>query len=285
MPEAQSGGTLKPSVFHYFDFTAYLKQSFDFEKAENKKFSHRFIALRLGVKSSSFFKDVLAKRIKITPARAAAFAKLMHLNQVESEYFEQLVQYNQAETQQEKEMFLERLLRKSKSKLASPLQAFQKEYFNKWYYAAIRELLALREFRGDYAALAAELSPAISPSEAMEAVNLLVRLGMIHKTAQGHYQKVDKVVSSGSELKPEMIRPAIEGNIQLALEALNAYPQEVRPFSYLTLSVSEESFNEIAERIRSFRRDVLEIVTKDAKVDRLYQLNIQFFPVSNPPKP
>lgn len=282
MAEAPTTGNIPPRVYQFFDFVEFLKQAIQYEKSRNRKFSHRFIALKMGVKSSSFLNDVINKRLKLTTPKAIVFAKILNLNQAETEYFEQLVQYNQAETPQEKSLFLDRLLRKSKTKLASPLQAAHQEYFNKWYYAAVRELLAFREFRGDFTALAAELSPPITPSEAMEAIHLLVRLGMIRKTSRGTYHKVDKVVSSGSELTAAVIRPSIEANIQLAQKALNQYPQAKRPFSYLTISVSEDSFLEIAERIRTFRHEILSLVTQDAKVDRLYQLNIQFFPLSTP---
>jgi predicted DNA-binding protein YlxM (UPF0122 family) len=45
--------------------------------------------------------------------------------------------------------------------------------------------------------------------------------------------------------------------------------------------VSEKSFREIRDKFQAFRREVFDLVSRDAEVDRVYQMNFQLFPVSD----
>jgi len=113
----------------------------------------------------------------------------------------------------------------------------------------------------------------------------LLKLKLIRKNAQGRLEKVDKVVSTGiSSAHIATFKPGIRANLELASRALDEFPAKLRPFSYLTLSVSEESFGQIRDILRNTRRQILDLVSRDASVDRLYQLNMQLFPVSKTAK-
>ncbi len=267
------------SVFQFLDAREFLQQIYDQEKQRSRIFSHRYIAKAMGARSSSFFKDVLSGRIQLNPARVRGFVKLFKLPPHESEYFETLVLYNQAEADDEKQHYLKQLMSHSQSRGHAILDAFQMEYFRKWFYAAVREMVSLQEFHGDYKKLADMLDPPITPGEATDAINLLLKLKLIRKNAQGHFEKVDKVVSSGNG-NPDLVKPALRENLELASKALDQFAPKIRPFSYLTLSISETSFLILSEKLRSFRKEILEIASQDEAADRLYQLNFQLFPLS-----
>jgi uncharacterized protein (TIGR02147 family) len=268
------------SVFQFFDAREFLLQAFNREKRLNPVFSHRYIAKTMGARSSSFFKDVLNGRIRLSPTRIRGFIRLFKLNKLEAEYFENLILYTQTEKEEDKGHYLEKLMLLSNSSPFKILEAFQMEYFKKCFYAVVREALAIHDFQGDYQKLAEMLEPPITAGEAMNAVNLLLKLKLIRKNARGGFEKIDKVVSSGTTGNPDSIKPAIRENLDLAHRALNEYPPEIRPFSYLTLSISGESFLQIRETIRRFRKEILNIAARDEAADRLYQLNFQLFPLS-----
>ena len=268
------------SVFQFLDAREFLKRAYDLEKVKNPLFSHRYIAQKMEARSSSFFKDVINGRILLSPARIQGFVHLFKLTKRESEYFENLVLFTQAETDPEKQHYLEKLSIFSRSQGHKILEAYQLEYFKKWYYAAVREILAIHKFQGDYQKLAELLEPAITPSEAMSAISLLLKLKLIRKNAQGYFEKIDKVVTSGTLKHADRVKPAILQNLDLAYRALEEHPPQTRPFSYLTLSISETSFSQIWELLKNFRKELLEIAARDEAADRLYQLNFQYFPLS-----
>jgi uncharacterized protein (TIGR02147 family) len=274
------------SVFQFLDARDFLRQAYDAEKRLNKDFSQRYIAKAMGAASSSFFKDVLAGRARLSPPRVAKFAKMFRLSPKEAEYFENLVLFTQAENETEKERLLKKLSGETPVGTYAILEAFQMEYLKKWHYAAVRELLAFTDFRPDtpehYAELGKKLDPAISETEVRNAVQVLLKLKLVHKNAQGRLEKADKVVSTGvSASQVAAFKPGIRANLELASRALDQFPAKVRPFSYLTLSVSEESFVQIRDILRKTRKQILDLVSSDREVDRLYQLNMQLFPLSN----
>ena len=53
-------------------------------------------------------------------------------------------------------------------------------YYEKWYYGAIRAVLDVERITDDYQALAALLRPAITPTRAREAVELLGEASYVH---------------------------------------------------------------------------------------------------------
>jgi uncharacterized protein (TIGR02147 family) len=268
------------SVFQFLDAREFLRRAYQREKSLNPSFSQRYISQALKASSSSFFRDVLIGKSKLTPPRVLGFCRLFKLSKAEAEYFETLVLYTQAETEDEKRHYLGKLKAAGPSGGHTLLAAYQTEYFSKWHYAALRELLRLHDFRGDYEELGALLNPPIPAEEARDAVLLLERLKMIHKAPHGAYDAVDRVVMSGPETSPAQVRPALLGNLDLARRAIDTFAPKKRPFSYVTVSVSENSITQIHEKLRTLSREILELVTQDGDVDRLYQLNFQFFPLS-----
>lgn len=268
------------SVFQFLDARAFLREAYRSAKRENPAFSQRHIAQMLKASSSSFFRDVLSGKSGLTPGRVLGFARLFKLSKDETAYFEDLVAYTQAEGAEEKRHALEKLKASSPSGKHALLEAFQMEYFSKWHYAAVRELLRVHDFRGDCAELGRLLNPPISEAEARDAVDLLLRLRLIRKTAHGSYEAVERVVLSGPQISPAQIRPALEGHLDLARRALEAFEPGQRPFHYLTVSASEKSARRIQDLMRAFKQNVLDLVIKDEEVDRLYQVNLQLFPIS-----
>ena len=237
----------------------------------------------MGASSSGFLRDILDGRMRISPGRATKFAALLGLTRAETEHFESLVLYSQADSPAEKERLLAKMAGGGNARSHAVLEAFQLEYFSSWRYAAVRELLALREFRdteADHAALGALLVPPIPPSEARDALRLLLRLKLARKDAQGRLHRADKIVRSGADKDPARIRPVLRDNLRLAMRALEEIPPPERPYSYLTLSVSGETLARIRERLAELRSELLEMAAADEDADRLLQVNFQMFPLS-----
>jgi uncharacterized protein (TIGR02147 family) len=279
--DVMAGTTTSVSVFQFLDAREFLRQAYLAERKRSRAFSQRYITKAMGEKSSSFFQDVLSGKSKLTPARALGFARLFKLSKAEAAYFENVVLYTQAATDAERKHALEKLTASGPAGGHTLLEAFHTEYFSKWYYAAVRELLAIHDFRGNHEELARLLNPPIFAEEARQALALLLKLKLIQKTAHGGYQRTDRTVLSGPKIGPVKMRSALLANLDLARRALDEFPAEKRPFSYQTLSVSEKSLQKIRGLITEFRDAVFDAVIRDESVDRLYQLNLQLFPLSD----
>jgi len=266
-------------IFAYSDYRLFLKDSYIARKEQEAKFSFRFIAKEAGFKSSSYFLKIINGNRDISLDLALRLAEVFRLRKQEKEYFELLVQFNQAKTHSEKKYFYEKLgvFRKSKAKVIAPDEF---EIFENWHYVAIRELLSFHPFKGDHQALGSKLIPSITAAEAATAVQLLERLGFIRKTAHGGYQKADPVISTGTEWQAMSVANFQLQSLELARQAFENMPREARDISTLTLSISKEVLEQVKIRLKKCREEILELSRDERGVDRVFQLNLQFFPLS-----
>lgn len=266
-------------IFTYSNYRQYLKDAYTKRKSLDSKFSYRFIAKEAGFNSSSYFLKIIGGSRDISLDLALRLADVFKLKKQERDFFQLLVQFNQAKTHSEKSHYYEKLgvFRRSKSKV---IQQNEFEIFDKWYYVAIREMLAFHHFNGDFQSLGRKLIPSITASEASKAVNLLERLGFIRKDSQGGYQKADLVISTGTEWQAMSVAGFQLQSLELARKAFDNMPRAARDISTLTLSISKGVLEEVKERIKKCREEILELSRDERGADGVYQLNLQFFPLT-----
>ena len=268
-----------PRVFDYTDFRAFLAEFYRLEKERNPKFSHRFIQEKVGAASAGWFADLVKARINLTGTFLLRLLTLLDLNRSESQYFESLVQYDQASSFEDKTRWMERL--RSFKEIKADLVGQDKfEYYSKWYYAAIRELLFLHDFRGDYRVLAQALNPAIRPKQAREAIALLERLEFIRTDEAGRYRPSAPILKKDTAFKSLHLTAFLRANMQLGMEALDRFDRDDRDISSLALVLSEESFRNAKEEIKALRKKLLAWSEKPKAGGKVYQCNFQVFPVS-----
>ncbi|MDB5105879.1 MAG: hypothetical protein JWP91_3568 [Fibrobacteres bacterium] len=268
-------------VFAFLDYRNLLRQWYAQKKAENPRFSYRLLARKVGYSSAGFFTLILQGKSNISLTMADRFAEAMKLKKKEREYLLALILFNQAKDAGEKE----RYQRKLESFTAFKVKHLGPERFRfleKWYYIAVRELLTFMPFRGDFKALGAMLEPPISAEQAEEALSLLLELGMVIRTAQGGYARVDSVLSTGYQARAPEVEGFFKAMHQLGGEALTRFPREERNLSWLTLSTTRAKYKEIIEELRAFRLRILEMVENEPKEEMVYQFNFEIFPLSKP---
>lgn len=269
------------SVFDYTDYRALLRDLYQQEKRDKPFFSYRYICAKVGFTSAGFFTNIIAGKRNISSDIIFKFAELFKFNKRETEYFETLVLYDQSKQHTHKKFYYEKLLSMRRGKVRE-LAADQYEYFNKWYYVAVREALNFFDFKGDYRALAKKLRPAITPSEAKEAVVLLERLGLVAKNANGTYSLTDATITTVPHVPLVAVHNFQIATMDLAKQALDRIPREERTISTLTLSLSKETFDAVSEKLALFRREMLDMVKNDQhEVDRVFQFNFQIFPLTD----
>jgi uncharacterized protein (TIGR02147 family) len=144
----------------------------------------------------------------------------------------------------------------------------------------VRELFAIHTLGDDYKQIAKLVSPPITPREAQQSVELLKKLGFIIKDASGRYVQVKQSISTGDVWHSVAIRQFQIDTFDLAKEALNSVDAKERDVSTLTMSISDERFEILRERIKQFRSELIALVTSDEKPSRVYQLSMALFPLS-----
>ncbi|MDD5674302.1 MAG: TIGR02147 family protein [Chitinivibrionales bacterium] len=267
-----------PEIFTYFDYHKFLADYYEAKKKENFHFSFRFIAQHIGI-DPGYLVKVFQGHKNLSSQSLPAIASLLKLNKKETEYFELLVLFGKARAPNEIKHYFEKLL--AYADLDSrKIEADKYEFYQKWYYTPIRELIRFYPFTGDFKALARMVLPAIRPTEAQKAVELLQRLGLIKKGQNGVYQLTSRFITTGDEWNSIAVRTFQKATIELAESALDRIPKEERDISTVTVSVSREGMAKLKEKLAKVRREILEIAHQEKAATRTYHVNLALFPIT-----
>ena len=269
----------KPDIFNYIDFRKYLEDCYHWYKSGNRNFSHRYIAQKVRASSTGWFAGIIAGKISLTPHYHARVADVFRLDGFEKEYFSALVDYNRAASSYEEHKYLKKLLSLARIK-ATVVGKDKFEFYSTWYIPAIRELLFFYDFSEDYAALAAKLQPPITIDEAKRGVKALLSLGLLKQNAKGFLIPCDPIVKKDSTAKSLHWQLYMRSNLELSAQALRRYSKSARDISACTVSYSDEGFSLAQEKIEELRKALLMISEEDKKRNKVYQCNIQLFPLT-----
>ena len=266
------------SVFDYLDYRQYLRDFYVQQKKTASFFSYRYIGNKVGM-DSSFLIKVLQGHLHIADDRIDKFTKICGFNEKEAAYFHALVHFNKAKTEKESKLYFEKMLSTNTAK-SDKLGENQYEFFQKWYYSAVWSLLDGHPFHGDPKDLGLLLAPPINPKEAKAALKLLEDLKLIERKEDGEYRAVGLNLTTGKEWRSVAITQYQREMIKLAEESLERFRKEERDVSTLTMNIPEAAMPEIRELASEFRESLKKLVNSYTETDRVYQLNIQMFPLT-----
>lgn len=273
-----------PVIYDYVDYRLFLKDFYEESKKANPFFSYKCFADRAGFKTKTFLHRVIRGERALVKSRIFQVATAMKLSKSEIEYFENLVLFTEAKNAGEKEFYFDKMQTNSRRNPVCEIRQNQYHYFSKWYHVVVRELITMNKWKDDYSWLARHVYPRITVPQAKRAVKLLHELGLIKKTSSGYYCQTDTFIKSKDEAGQIGVRVFQKKAMELAQSALDEIPPDQRDISTLTLGVSEEQFTKLKKELRNFRARLLSLCDSQKKLDRVYQLNLAFFPVSEVPK-
>jgi uncharacterized protein (TIGR02147 family) len=269
-----------PNIYRYNDFRKFLD---DYQRARSRldgSFSRSGICRRLGLpKSRSYFNDIV-KGKPITSTYIDRFIHAFEMDKDEAQFFRALVKFNQATETGERELFFDQLVLLNKAPRAI-IDISMYEYYREWRHSVIRALLDTFDFRGDYGRLARMVNPPISKKQARESVALLLKLKLIEKNDHGAYKPTDKVITTDPYVKDELVKQYQAKCIEIAAKALLNKGMQFQNFSTNLISISETGMHRMEKSLQKFKSEIRSVIHKDElPADRIYQLNVQLFPVA-----
>jgi uncharacterized protein (TIGR02147 family) len=267
------------SVFDYTDYSAFLQDFYTERRKKFPFFSYRFFGQKVGVDPGNLVKVLQGKR-HLSTAGIESFIKYAKFSGRETKYFETLVQFKKAKTEKDNKELFEKLL--SIQRLDPyRLEPMQYEFYREWRHTAILALVNSTNFYGDFKELSERVQPPITAKQAQESVELLLRLNLIRKDTTGKFLPTNTILTTGEKWKSMAIHQFQKQVMQLGLEALERFDPVERDISTVTIAVSPDDIEEIKRVTSEYRRTVLQIASASETGNRVYQLNIQVFPLSS----
>jgi uncharacterized protein (TIGR02147 family) len=267
------------SIFEYIDYRKFLKDFYTESKETKKYFSYRYFAQKAKINSPILLKMVIDGKRNLSRKSIEQFISGINLKEKEALYFRTLVLFNQAETAQEKQEHY-RILR-TLYKMVSQflIEDGQFEYFEKWYYSVIREGICHFEFKDNWEYLASCVRPQISALEVKDAVKWLLEQKFLKKNKNGMYEQLQRAITTKSEVFSFVVRTFNRKMIQLAEQSLDSFSVKQRFATGMTIGLNLEAYDIIIAEIVAFRDHIVQLVNSLDQADRVYQLNVQLFPL------
>ncbi len=267
-----------PDVLEFLEYREYLREWFAESKRQNRFTSYRYLAQKTGL-DPAWIVRVFQKEGHLNEDVVPSFIKLCNLDERRAEYFRVLHRFCKSKSPDDQKELFTRLLELRDLELRH-LDSPELQYFSNASTVALRSLIGISKHTHDISALGSQLSPPISATEAQHALSVLQKLGLVESDGHGGWNITDRLVTTGAEVRSEAVRQYHRHTLELARESLSRHLPEERDISSVALTIPTEDIAEIKERIAEFRKSLLAFARNAKGADRVYQLNLAFFPLS-----
>jgi len=268
------------NLFDFSDYRIFLRAFFESAKQSRVPISFRRFAQQAGLKSTNFILLVMQGKRNLGEESIPKVTAGLKLNKQETEFFRNLVLYNQSLTHEEKDRHYCQLLRSRKYQSLQPIQSHQYEYCSKWYHSAIRELAASKDFDGTPHWIAKRIFPQVSFGEIEHSLQLLEKLGFLAKDEHGRYRQSHSILSTGAEVASVALFNYHFNMLELTKVILERLPAERRDISALTLGIQKTRLPQLKKMVQNFRQELLKFVAEEESPEEVVQVNIQMFPLT-----
>lgn len=268
----------RPNIFKFLDFRGFMREYFDHAKLVDDGFSMRTFLGKVShsLSSSGLLSAVLKGTRNLSPALRLKFAQVMGLKEKEAQYFNLLVQFNQAKSMEEKNHFFQQLSRFRESK-AKTVSEGQYGFYSKWYYLVVWCYFGLDRTGKNPHEIAKRISPHVSAAQVEESIAKLLQLNLIKKTANG-YAPTESHITTEDEVRDMVANHHHKEFIQMAARMVDEIPPAQRQYNTLVFSVSKEAFEIVKERMVTFQEELREIMARDSKEEMICTLSMQLYP-------
>ena len=274
---------MKPDIFGYHDYRAFLRAWVEHRKATQSKFSLRFLSKQAGF-STGYLPMVLGDK---RPLTADALAKLQpHLGLTASEesFFEDLVVLETAQTHESRVAAVERMKRFQQYQKLNPNETQVYDYLRHWYYVAIREMAALDDFRNEAEWIQGRLRFAVPLKEVKEALRFLFENKYLEFQADGAIKKPDRALDCSGGIYRLALGQYHREIFTLAEQSIEAVPRAERSIMGHTVALSSDGFEKAQEIVERALAQLREVVENDKSSNAVYHMEIALFPLIKPTK-
>lgn len=273
----------RPNLFDYFDYRDFLQDFYSFHKRRNSAYSYRLFARKAKLGSPNYLKLVVDGKRRITDRTLYQFSRGLGLNRDEEKYFRELVMYQEVSDPDSKDQHLKALMKyQEKQRTPSPLTEARSRALGDWYHLVIRELVATKNFKEDYAWIAKRLAGKITETQAKESIALLLNLKLLKRTAEGKLEQSEPLLTSSNDVPGHLLRNLHRFYLRRALASIFSMPVEKREMSGLLLAIPAHRLKEVREEIKEFRKKMNRKYGMDKNADDIFYAGLYLFPVTQP---
>jgi len=268
-------------IYDYFSYHDFLDAWFESAKTEDPLFSQREFLRRGQINGSAVLHRVFQGQ-RLPKKYIKAFSKAMELNISETEYWEKLVEYEDAKTIKQRAKAFSTLL-----ELRSEIPKYQMDenaidFFKRWYYPVVREVVHLLDGNEDCNKISRMIIPTISPAQASNALQFLEKNGFLKRNKSGILELSDPIISSGAPRVSALLAAYHQKNLEINNKALDLVDKKLLSMSSINVTVSQRTYEKMRQELAEFRKRMMGLAQEDRDPEQVFHLNFTFLPRSRP---
>ena len=268
---------MKP-ITEYQDYRKYMLDYFDWRK-RTSVFSWREFSKQAGFSSPSYLKLVCDGKSSLSRVGVLQVAAAMELSEFECEYFKLMVDFTNAKDDVKKKEAFRKMEKFASEQHARVMNADAFDYYESAVNSIVRELAPLMPGALP-GVLAKKIKHEFTAQEIRDSLKLLVKLNFLKTKAENVYEQTDKIIKGSCDALVLALRSMNRQMIDLAREAIDKIDPSERNISGVTVGVNEEALKRITDAVNTCRKQVVAIAGECDKIDQVYRLNLQLFPLS-----
>ena len=270
------------SIFNYESPRQFLLDFLADKQHKDSKYSIRSFARDMGLPSHTLLVMILQGKRPLRVRHAMFLAKGMALSSQERLFLQALIQFDSAEDPEEKKLCGLWLSDLHPTKEFKTRELSEFTVVSHWVHMAILAMTSVKDFDGTAEQAHLKLRDKVSIHEVRAALERLLGLGLLTRTATGKLKPTYERITSRNDVADLGAQKYHQGVMELAQKALEKVPVDRREFQAFSLAVPEEKIPLAKEMIRKFRSQFAKAIGSESG-DHVYQMNIQLFPLTETP--
>jgi len=269
-------------LFSYMDYRQFLQDYYEKRKSENPSFSFRMFSRMAGLGGDTYLRMVMKGLRNLSPSSIRKFTHALKLNCKEEEYFENLVLFNQAKTERDRDVYFDRLIQIKPLPKLQGIEKDQLEYLKNKNYVVIREMVALPHFQEDPEWIASNFRPPLKPREVTKTIEALIRLELLKRDEDGKLKHSKTMLAT---LPQDYSLEIYNYHRSIISEAkdkvLNSKP-DLREVVSITVPAHKESILAIKKALKEVQEKIMHYASEqNVNYDDVYQINFQLYPLTH----
>ncbi|MBR6854144.1 MAG: TIGR02147 family protein [Fibrobacter sp.] len=268
---------MKP-ITEYKDYHPLIKDFYEDQK-RTSYFSWREFAKLAGFSSPTYLRLVSEGQSNLSRVTMPRMISAMGLAGYEATYFKALVNFCNAKDDESKMPFWKEMRRIALEYKVRVVDKEAVEYFDGWKNSVVRELAPMMT-GATPGKMAKTCCNEISAAEVSSSLDFLTKAGFLKKDSNGVYRQTEKNVVASKDGMTYAVHALQKKMVSLGGEAIERFDADKRSVSGVTLTVNRKAYERIAKEIDDFRKRIIAIASDIDEADQIYQLNLQFFPMT-----
>ncbi len=269
----------KPDIFTYHDHIGFLRDWIQYLKKTEDSFSVRLLAKKSNV-ATGYLPMVLANKRELSEKGFSKLLPHLELDAQEKKFLSLLRLVGESSSSQTRIEAVNQMAHMWRFQKNNDKEIRVYEYLTKWYYVAIRELVALDDFKSDYEWIRNKLNGKLTLAEVENAMEFLIAHGFIIKDTNGKLSQVETALNCREGIFKLSLGQFHRQMFALAADSIENVPRDQRYIMGHTVAISEADFKKIKEIIEESVHKITQLGNEAKQKEHVYHIEIAAFPLT-----